>query len=138
MSNQKKSFLGKGWSFPPVFDKINLGVRMEEDELDIESSIRLILNTYPGERLMQPSFGCTLKRMNFENFDLGTLAQISDIVAMALLIFEPRIKFENVELVEHSIESGVVVLRIVYRIIITNTRTNIVFPYYILEGTNLQ
>ena len=132
-----KSFLGKGWSFPPVFDKLNLGVRMEENEMDIESSIRLILNTYPGERLMQPEFGCSLKRMNFENFNKGTLTQIADIIGTALLFFEPRILFEKVELVDHNIESGIVVLRVVYNIIITNTRTNIVFPYYILEGTNL-
>jgi phage baseplate assembly protein W len=138
MSNQMKSFLGKGWSFPPVFDKMSLGVRMEENDADIESSIRIILNTYPGERLMQPDFGCSLKRMNFQNFDKGTLVQIADIVGMSLLFFEPRIKFENVELVEHDIEAGIVVLRLVYKVIITNTRTNIVFPYYILEGTNLQ
>lgn len=137
MSEKLKSFLGKGWSFPPVFDKLNLGVRMDEDDQDIQASIRIILSTYPGERLMQPEFGCSLKRMNFENFDNGTLAQIADIVGMALLFFEPRIKFETVELVEHNIEDGVVILRLIYKIIITNTRTNIVFPYYILEGTNL-
>ena len=66
MSEKVKSFLGKGWSFPPVFDKLNLGVRMDENDQDIQSSIRIILNTYPGERLMQPNFGCTLFRMNFE------------------------------------------------------------------------
>jgi phage baseplate assembly protein W len=137
MSDNVKSFLGKGWSFPPVFDKLSLGVRMEENEQDIESSIRLILNTYPGERLMQPDFGCSLYRMSFENVDKGSVAQIGEIVRVALLNFEPRILFEKVELVEHNVNEGIVILRLIYTVIITNTRSNIVFPYYIMEGTNL-
>ncbi len=137
MAKQLKSFLGKGWSFPPVFDKLNLGVQMEENDKDIISSIRIILGTYPGERLMQPEFGCRLKRMNFENIDDGALLQIEDIISGALLKFEPRIRFENVELVEHNYNDGVIVLRLNYKIIITNSRHNLVFPYYMLEGTNL-
>ena len=137
MSDNVKSFLGKGWSFPPVFDKLSLGVRMEENEQDIESSIRLIINTYPGERLMQPDFGCSLFRMSFENVDKGSVAQIGEVIRVALLHFEPRILFENVELVEHKVNEGIIILRLIYKIIITNTRSNIVFPYYILEGTNL-
>jgi phage baseplate assembly protein W len=137
MSTNVKSFLGKGWSFPPVFDKLSLGVRMEENEQDIESSIRLVINTYPGERLMQPDFGCSLFRMSFENVDKGSVAQIGEVIRVALLRFEPRILFENVELVEHKVNEGIIILRLIYKIIITNTRSNIVFPYYILEGTNL-
>ena len=137
MSDNVKNFLGKGWSFPPVFDKLSLGVRMEENEQDIESSIRLILNTYPGERLTQPDFGCSLYRMSFENVDKGSVAQIGEIVRVALLNFEPRILFEKVEFVEHNVNEGIVILRLIYTVIITNTRSNIVFPYYILEGTNL-
>ena len=137
MSEKVKSFLGKGWSFPPVFDKLNLGVRMDENDQDIQSSIRIILNTYPGERLMQPNFGCTLFRMNFESVDKGSITQIGEIIRVALLHYEPRILFENVEVVENSVNEGVIILRLIYKVIITNTRSNIVFPYYILEGTNL-
>jgi phage baseplate assembly protein W len=137
MSENVKSFLGKGWSFPPVFDKLNLGVRMEEDEKDIESSIRLILNTYPGERLMQPNFGCSLFRMSFESVDKGSITQIGEIIRVSLLYYEPRILFEKVELVEHNVNEGIAILRLIYKVIITNTRSNIVFPYYIMEGTNL-
>ena len=137
MSDNVKSFLGKGWSFPPVFDKLSLGVRMEENEQDIESSIRLILNTYPGERLMQPNFGCSLFRMNFESVDKGSVTQIGEIIRVSLLYYEPRILFEKVELVEHNVNDGIAILRLIYKVIITNTRSNIVFPYYIMEGTNL-
>jgi hypothetical protein len=137
MSENVKSFLGKGWSFPPVFDKLSLGVRMEENEQDIESSIRLILNTYPGERLMQPNFGCSLFRMNFESVDKGSVTQIGEIIRVSLLYYEPRILFEKVELVEHNVNDGIAILRLIYKVIITNTRSNIVFPYYIMEGTNL-
>ena len=137
MSENVKSFLGKGWSFPPVFDKLSLGVRMEENEQDIESSIRLILNTYPGERLMQPNFGCSLFRMNFESVDKGSVTQIGEIIRVSLLYYEPRILFEKVELVEHNVNDGIAILRLIYKVIITNSRSNIVFPYYIMEITNL-
>jgi hypothetical protein len=86
---------------------------------------------------MQPDFGCSLYRMSFENFDKGSITQIGEIIRVALLHFEPRILFENVELVEHNVNEGIVTLRLIYTVIITNTRSNIVFPYYIMEGTNL-
>lgn len=131
------NFLGRGWKFPPLFNKISNGVQMEENEDDIASSIKIILGTYPGERLMQPDFGCRLTRMNFETVSSGSMVQINEIIASALLRFEPRVKFEKVDLVEQKHEEGILVLRINYRIIITNSRHNIVFPFYMLEGTNL-
>lgn len=131
------NFLGRGWKFPPSFNKISNGVQMEENEDDIASSIKIILGTYPGERLMQPDFGCRLTRMNFETVSSGSMVQINEIIASALLRFEPRVKFEKVDLVEQKHEEGILVLRINYRIIITNSRHNIVFPFYMLEGTNL-
>jgi phage baseplate assembly protein W len=75
--------------------------------------------------------------MNFESVDKGSITQIGEIIRVALLHYEPRILFENVEVVENNVNEGVIILRLIYKVIITNTRSNIVFPYYILEGTNL-
>jgi hypothetical protein len=82
MENQ--GFLGSGWSFPPKFDKYSKSVIMDNGEVDIENSIRIILGTYPGERLMNPNFGCAVKRMNFENIDKGNVTRIQEIVGNAL------------------------------------------------------
>lgn len=132
-----QGFLGSGWSFPPKFDKYSKSVVMDNSESDIENSIRIILGTYPGERLMNPDFGCTVKRMNFENLDEGNVTRIEEIVGNALIEFEPRVKFQSIEVISKNPDEGLLVLQLNYVIIITNTRHNIVFPYYLLEGTNL-
>jgi phage baseplate assembly protein W len=135
MENQ--GFLGSGWSFPPKFDKYSKSVIMDNGEVDIENSIRIILGTYPGERLMNPNFGCAVKRMNFENIDKGNVSRIQEIVGNALVQFEPRIKFQSIEIISQDEQEGLIVLQLNYTIISTNTRHNIVFPYYLMEGTNL-
>jgi phage baseplate assembly protein W len=132
-----KGFLGSGWSFPPAFDKYSKSVIMDNSEVDIENSIRIILGTYPGERLMHPEFGCAVKRMNFENLDEGNVTRIEEIVGNALIQFEPRVKFQSIEVQSKDDLEGVIVLQLNYVIISTNTRHNIVFPYYLIEGTNL-
>jgi phage baseplate assembly protein W len=135
MENQ--GFLGSGWSFPPKFDKYSKSVIMDNGEVDIENSIRIILGTYPGERLMNPNFGCAVKRMNFENIDKGNVTRIQEIVGNALIQFEPRVKFQSIEIISQDEQEGLIVLQLNYTIISTNTRHNIVFPYYLMEGTNL-
>jgi hypothetical protein len=75
--------------------------------------------------------------MSFESVDKGSITQIGEIIRVSLLYYEPRILFEKVELVEHNVNEGIAILRLIYKVIITNTRSNIVFPYYIMEGTNL-
>ncbi|NCT94931.1 MAG: GPW/gp25 family protein [Chitinophagaceae bacterium] len=138
MNKEIKSFLGTGWSFPPVFSKFSNSIQMVSEEQDIEESIRIILNTFPGERVMQPEFGCYLKRLVFEKVDASLITQINDVIARALLNFEPRIKFINSEVLQRDDMEGVLMIRIHYSIIITNTRHNIVYPFYFTEGTNVQ
>ena len=132
-----QGFLGTGWSFPPKFDKYSKSIIMDNGEVDIENSIRIILGTYPGERLMNPNFGCAVKRMSFENLDEGNVTRIEEIVGNALVEYEPRVKFQSIEVISKNEEEGLIVLQLNYVIIITNTRHNIVFPYYLIEGTNL-
>ena len=137
MAEELNSFLGRGWSFPPSFNPYTHSVSMSSDIEDIEESIRIILNTFPGERIMQPEFGCYLKRLVFEKVDEELVNRISDTVSKALLNFEPRIRFINIEMVEHDAFNGKLMLRLFYSLIITNTRHNIVFPFYLNEGTNV-
>ena len=41
MEDLEKSFLGKGWSFPPTFDKKSGEIEMVSMELDIEQSLQI-------------------------------------------------------------------------------------------------
>jgi len=132
-----KSFLGTGWSFPPVFNKSDHSVSMVSDINDIEESIRIILSTTPGERIMQPEFGCDLKRLVFEKIDSTLIASLDHIIYHALLNFEPRITFLNTEVLEQNDLDGLLHINIHFKVIITNSRHNVVFPYYLIEGTNV-
>ena len=86
------SFLGTGWSFPPTFSKIKKGVEMTSDEEDIQSSLRILLSTAVGERIMQPKYGCNLDDLIFEPLNTTIKTYIRGLVKQAILIFEPRIR----------------------------------------------
>jgi phage baseplate assembly protein W len=137
MASNKQSFLGTGWSFPVCFDPISHGIRTASDQEDIRESIRIILSTIPGERIMQPTFGCNLHRLVFEKLDASLIAELNHILFNALLDFEPRINFLGADVLSRDELDGVLHLRIDYSIIITNTRHNMVYPFYYTEGTNV-
>jgi phage baseplate assembly protein W len=129
-------FLGTGWSFPPTFDKGGATVEVLSDEGDIRSSLEILLSTSTGERIMQPKYGCDLKRFLFEPLNTSMKTLIKDLVKKSILYFEPRVKLEDISLVTDD-NNGVLVITVEYTIISTNTRNNLVFPYYIKEGTNI-
>ncbi len=131
------SFLGTGWAFPPAFDKAGSSAVMSHAVADIEESIRIILGTIPGERMMEPTFGCNLHRMVFEKVDSEMITEISDLVEHALLDFEPRVHFQHLDVLLRDDAHGILHLQIHYTIISTNTRHNMVYPFYFLEGTNI-
>ena len=85
------SFLGRGWSFPPRFDA-NKRLVMVENFEDIEESLRLLLATRCGERIMQPGYGTTLHRLVFENADASLLTALKDMLKKAVMLYEPRVE----------------------------------------------
>ena len=133
---EKKSFLGRGWQFPPTFNRSSATVQMIEDEADIANSLEILLTTLPGERFLTPDYGCDLSNLLFEPMDFTLTAYVRNLVKTAILYHEPRIRPEKIDLFLEA-ESGKLMLSIEYTIISTNTRTNIVFPFYLDEGTNL-
>jgi phage baseplate assembly protein W len=134
-----KSFLGTGWSFPPEFNDTSKEVLTVSAEEDIRQSLYILFSTAPGERVMQPSYGCDLRSMAFENITENTITLIKDIIERAILFFEPRIdlNFVDVELDKENINQGVLNILVDYTIRATNTRSNMVYPFYFLEGTNI-
>lgn len=133
-----RAFLGRGWSFPPEFHRRGKQVRMVAEEEDVQEALRVLLSTVPGERVMRPTFGCGLRAMVFETMDESTLTEIEDVVERAVLFFEPRIELHRVvvDLVDEL--GGRLDIRLDYTVRGTNTRSNMVYPFYILEGTNLR
>ncbi|ALS61700.1 GPW/gp25 family protein [Pandoraea norimbergensis] len=134
-----KSFLGTGWAFPPRFgDSAARGrTQMVEAEADIHESLRIILSTVPGERIMQPTFGCGIKSYVFDEISESVLTEIRDAIERAILFFEPRITVEQIVIDSSAAMEGRIDVLIDYTVRGTNTRSNMVYPFYFLEGTNL-
>lgn len=132
-----KSFLGRGWGFPPEFDKHSKSIRMVSGEEDIDESLRVLMATAPGERVMQPDYGCGLKLRVFENINESNLTSIKDAIRHAVLFYEPRITLENIEIDEERADEGVLYIKLIYTVRTTNSRSNLVYPFYFQEGTNI-
>ncbi len=132
-----RNFLGRGWSFPPTFVRDRAAVAMLEEETDIASSLEILLSTTPGERVLQPFYGCNLSELLFETLDTRMKTLMADKVESAILYHEARITLENVKLDDSLELEGVVRIEVVYRVKSTNSRFNFVYPYYRLEGTDI-
>ena len=134
----KKTFLGIGWKFPPTFDKKTKSVVLVSEEEDIRESLLILLSTRPGERVMQPEYGCNLSILNFEPANISLLSLARTSIEYAVLHFEARITLENVTILADRWYDGIIEINMEYTVRTTNERSNIVFPYYILEGTNVE
>lgn len=135
----KKSFLGTGWAFPPYFGSSpgQGRVAMVEDDQDIHESLLIILSTVPGERIMQPEFGCDLKMHVFDELNESVVTELRDAIERAILFYEPRVSVNQVSMAISGEQDGRLDIRIDYTIRGTNTRSNMVYPFYFLEGTNV-
>ncbi|AQS39599.1 phage baseplate assembly protein W [Shewanella psychrophila] len=131
----ERSFLGTGWCFPPKFMATERSVEMVSAEEDIEQSIHIILSTSPGERVMDPLFGCGIKKMVFEEINQATIAKLVHLISRSLLYFEPRINVELIEIGTDNALEGRLDIDLSFTVITTNARRNMVYPFYILEGT---
>jgi phage baseplate assembly protein W len=139
---ENKQFLGRGWSFPPSFERGAPGqgsrVCMVAAGTDIHQSLVILLSTVPGERVMLPGYGCPFERHLFDSIDQHTLTQIESMIRDAVLRYEPRILLEDVQFDTGGALDGELRITLVYLIRATNTRSNMVFPFYLREGTNVR
>jgi phage baseplate assembly protein W len=121
--------VGTGFAFPlGVDDRGRLS--LVGGALDIEQSMKLIMDTAPGERPMRPEFGCAVHECVFERIDAPTVGQVEDAVRAALDRWEPRIAVEYVGFDTSSQE--VLVIDVRYRIRGTNDVRNLVYPFYVI------
>jgi phage baseplate assembly protein W len=127
-----RAFLGVGWAFPVAHDKGDAA--MAQGEEDIAQAIRVILGTNPGERVMRPEFGAGLKQFVFEPASTATLELIRQRVEESLIDFEPRIEVLSVKVTTRDSGGQQVLIDVSYRVRATNTKHNLVYPFYLDEG----
>ena len=136
MQNNDAAFLGTSWSFPPVFTEGGAEVEVVSGAEDIEQSLQILLRTHLGERTMQEEYGCDLSDFLFEEMDQGLVNSLRRLISDGILYHEPRIKLDDVDLSQSEVTKGLLLISIRYTVVATNTRYNMVYPFYILEATN--
>jgi uncharacterized protein len=122
-------FLGRGWSAPVLPDGAGQ-LEYAEGPDKVAQSIRIILDTEPGERIMRPSFGCGLRRYIMRPNTSATRALIRHDVELGLGNFEPRISVNSVS-VDPGDDPSLVLIRIAYIHVRDNRPGNLVFPFYL-------
>lgn len=134
MATATRDFLGVGWKFPLQVTPDGK-IAQAKYEQRIEESIYLILNTGQGERVMLPEFGCGIHELVFAPNTTTTLAQVVQTVRKALTTDEPRIDVLDINAETAPEQPNLLLIRISYRIRANNALGNLVYPFYLGEGT---
>lgn len=134
---ERKSFLGKGWAFPPEFDAGTGAVAMVQAEEDIWQSLQILFSTSIGERVLQADYGCNLEDYVFSSMNVSFLSYLEDLITRNIALHEARIKLERLNITPDP-AGGVLQIEIAYVVRSTNTRFNRVYPFYYQEGTNVE
>lgn len=130
----EREFLGTGWKYP-VGVEANGNISSSSYEENIRESILLILGTAKGERLMRPEFGCSIHEYVYSTMDTLTRRMIENAVHEALVNWEPRIEVNEIKTLTEKALEGKLLISIDYKIRRSNTRVNLVYPFYLKEGT---
>jgi phage baseplate assembly protein W len=132
--SEANAFLGRGWSWP--FRTSPLGtVEQVAAEEDIRQAILIILGTDRGERVMRPDFGAGLRAFVFEPISPATMTRVRNRVSEALINWEARIDLIEVRVIPAGSENNQLDIEIDYRIRGSNALHNLVYPFYLDEGT---
>jgi phage baseplate assembly protein W len=129
----EKEFLGIGWKYP-VGVEADGSISSSSYEKNIRESILLILGTAKGERLMRPEFGCSIHDYAYSTMDTLTRRMIENSVYEALVAWEPRIEVNEIKTLTEKDLEGKLLISIDYKIRRSNTRVNLVYPFYLKEG----
>ena len=134
---EQKAFLGKGWAFPPNFDRNSGKVTMAQYEEDIYQSLQILFNTSVRERVLQADYGCNPEDYVFTTLNVTFLSYLEDLIRKNIAKYEPRIKMDALVIEPTELE-GQLQINLWYFVRNTNTRFNIVYPFYKQEGTNVE
>ncbi len=125
-----REFLGQGLVFPLQVNPRG-EIALARGELDIQQSIKIILGTVPGERVMRPEFGCRIHELVFAPRDAATEGLAIYYVEQALGRWEPRIELQEVNVLDDPHHDGAMLIEIKYRIKATHDERSIVYPFYL-------
>lgn len=111
---------GRGLAFP-----LDVGadgrVRWSEGAYDVRQSIRLILETAPGERVGCPEFGAGLRQLLHLPNTVTTRARVQERIQAALTRWEPRVHVQSVTVEEDPADPSSAIATLHYQLVATRT-----------------
>ncbi|NOZ05233.1 MAG: GPW/gp25 family protein [Chloroflexi bacterium] len=123
--------IGRGWRFPPTLDERGT-VALTSDDDEIEESIRIILSTAPGQRVMRPEFGCQIHELVFAPNNAATAGLAGRYITEALGRWEPRIEVQRVDATPDDSNRARLMISVQYRIAATHSNRSLVYPFYLI------
>jgi phage baseplate assembly protein W len=134
--DEQKQWQGVGWAYPIRTDIATGAPAFSRYEVDIRESIRIILGTSRGERVMRPDFGCGIHDLVFDVIDIALLTRIETEVRESIVRYEPRVELMGVSADPLQATDGLLLVEMEYRVRQTNQTGNLVYPFYFREGGN--
>lgn len=125
------SFVGRGFAFPLGVDARG-SIRLTTGPEDLDASMRVILSTAPGERLMRPQFGCRIWELLFEPVNHNTLGLMASATRESITQWEPRVEVLDVVCNPDPRDPFLVRIEVTYKVKTTNDRRNLVYPFYVI------
>src|SRR5215210_6609613 len=123
-------FKGTGWRFPIMPDMAG-GLAYVSGDENVEQSLKILLLTSQGQRVMRTDFGSKAPGLVFAPGSLQYLGLLEATVREAVRDWEPRVELEEVRAEPDLDDETLVTVHIGYRVRQTNTRGNLVFPFYL-------
>jgi phage baseplate assembly protein W len=123
-------FLGRGWRFPIAPDAGG-GLGYVDGDDNVGQSLVLLLSTAAGERAMRPAFGTNARELVFAPGSVVNLRALEIRVRETVRDFEPRVRLVEVSVAPDATEPERVDIEVTYTVRRTNTRSSVVFPYYL-------
>ncbi|MEC4677997.1 MAG: GPW/gp25 family protein [Nitrospirota bacterium] len=133
---EDQGFLGQGWAFPPQFSLGGNRLTLSAGADDIRQSLQILFSTQLGERTMQDGFGADLNTVLFEEVDQALINTLTRLMSDAILYHEPRISLDRLDVSESDSQQGLLLISMDYTIRSTNSRYNMVYPFYLNEAAN--
>ena len=125
--------LGVGWKYPLQRNQDGT-ITLSRYEDDVREAIWIILSTAPGERVMSPDFGCGIYDYVFAPNDIHTAGLVRFHVEDALTRWEPRIDLQEVQVQSDPRDPALLLISIDYTVRATDSRFNLVYPFYLQRG----
>jgi phage baseplate assembly protein W len=122
-------FYGRGASFPFKLSAKG-GIAESANLRKVEESIRIILGTQYGERVMRPDFGCNLKSLVFAPNNTATAALARRYVQDGLKQWEPRINVKDVTVTNDNV-NAVLLIEIRYQVKASLDPQSMIYPFYL-------